>query len=74
MFFRQFLSSVPAHYPKSTLHERLKFDNALDSFTNLDDKWINWHSGRKGIGSEIDSDHQESSDDEDWVPFAKRRK
>lgn len=67
-FLRLFLSLVPDTYPKSTLHE---YDNALSNFTSLNDKYINWNSGKEGIGSEIETD-VESTDDEDWTPCAKR--
>lgn len=68
------MREVPDTYPKSTVHEKLEFDNALTSFTGLKEKYINWHSGRAGITSEIETDMEQSSDDDIWPPFPKRTK
>ena len=72
LFSSLFLGEVPKTGPKSTLHEKLKEDDALDSFRSLSEKYLNFRSGQCGIGSEIDTE-PESEEDFTFTPFKKQR-
>ena len=43
---------------RKNFNEKLTSDDALVSFRSLSEKYINWHSGQEGIGSEIDTEQE----------------
>ena len=74
LFSRLFLGMIPKNGLKSTLHDKLNEDNALDSFKNLAEKYINWRSGAAAIGSEIEDSETEIEEDFTFGPLKKKMK
>ena len=58
---RLFLGTSPDVILRSSIHERLEADNALNDFKLLDDKWIEHQDGQVGVSSEAEPSEPEDN-------------
>ena len=60
--------------PTSNIHQYLSGAGVLNDFKSLNEKEINWNSGKHGYGSCEECSSEHVSESECWKPFVKKRK